>query len=165
MVFWLFSGIFSLLPSFIPCTAYHVQPHLSCTPLCSCPGSRLLAKPGRISVTWCHTCDASLGPPSAQEMLSAFFPPWCSSLESRASYDWIQLTSWNIPAWFQPLLLAMSSHRQRGYATVSNRQGHWVSSCKLPKLFMPEQRSLSSTIGNYAHSSPLLFFIQFVVSL
>lgn len=50
---------------------------------------------------------------------------------------------------------AIGYHRQWGYAIISDWLEQWVSSCELPKLFMAEQRSRSSTIGNYrAHSSP-----------
>lgn len=132
-----------------PGTAYRTprRPH-SCSALFT--GDHRL-KPGRITDTRCLCVWCFAGTPSAQEMLSAFFPPSCSVV---GHYNRIQLPSQSIPRWFQPLP-AIGSHRQWGYAIISDWLEQQVSSCERAKLFMAEQRSSSFTIGNYhAHSPP-----------
>lgn len=132
-----------------PGTAYRTprRPH-SCSALLT--GDHRL-KPGRIADTRCLCVWCFAGTPSAQEMLSAFFPPSCSVV---GHYNRIQLPSQSIPRWFQPLP-AIGSHRQWGYAIISDWLEQRVSSCERAKLFMAEQRSSSFTIGNYhAHSPP-----------
>lgn len=133
----------------LPGTAYRTphRPH-SCSALFT--GDHRL-KPGRVADTRCLCVWCFAGTPSAQEMLSAFFPPSCSVV---GHYKRIQLPSPSIPRWVQPRP-AIGSHRQWGYAIISDWLEQQVSSCEVAKLFMAEQRSSSFTIGNYhAHSPP-----------
>lgn len=111
-------------------------------------------KPGRIIVTWCPCVWCFTGTPLHSGNALGLFP----TLVFRYGEPGITTESSYHPKAFltdSNHCLAMGSHRQWEYALISNRLERWVSSCELPKLFMTEQRSLSSTIGNYhAHSSP-----------
>lgn len=98
-------------------------------------------------------CDASLGPPPLRKCSRLLSHPRVL-LHRVGHYNRIQLPSQSIPHWFQPLP-AIGSHRQWGYAIISDWLEEQVSSCELAKLFMAEERSSSFTIGNYhAHSPP-----------
>ena len=111
-------------------------------------------KPGRIAVTWCPCVWCFAGTPLHSGNALGLFP----TLVFRCGELGITTESSYHPKAFltdSNHCLALGSHRQWGYAIISNWQERWVSSCELPKLFMAEQRSLSSTIGNYhAHSPP-----------
>lgn len=111
-------------------------------------------KPGRITVTWCPCVWCFAGTPLHSGNALGLFP----TLVFRCGESGITTESSYHPKAFltdSNHCLALGSHRQWGYAIISNWLEHWVSSCELPKLFMAEQRSLSSTIGNYhAHSLP-----------
>lgn len=111
-------------------------------------------KPGRITVTWCPCMWCFAGTPLHSGNALGLFP----TLVFRCGELGITTESSYHPKAFltdSNHCLALGSHRQWGYAVISNRLEQWVSSCELPKLFMAEQRSLSSTMGNYhAHSPP-----------
>lgn len=142
-----------------PGTAYRTprRPH-SCSALF--PGDHRL-KPGRITDTRCLCVWCFAGTPSAQEMLSAFFPPSRSVV---GHYNRIQLPSQSIPRWFQPLP-AIGSHRQWGYAIISD----WLEQASI-KLWTSKAvygRTEEFKLHNRQLPCPLtpLPSIQFVVSL
>lgn len=108
-----------------------------------------------------HARDASLGPPSTQEMLPAFFPPQCSAVESWA----LQLNPVTIPkhSWLIPTTAWQWVPTDD--KDMPSFQEHWVSSCELPKAVYG--RTEEFELHNRQLQCPLipLPFIQFVVCL
>lgn len=144
-------------PSLCP-LHWHCLQHPACLPhscilLSSSPHLGSWPEPGRVPVTWCQACDASLGPPPLRKCSQPFSHPgallWRVK-KLQLNPETIPKHSWLIPtaAWLW-------------VPTRSKDMPHFQMDWSI-KMWTTKRR-LSSTIANYHAHSPPPPSIPFVV--